>query len=128
MKSMFKIEKPRKLIYRNCSNNFYKYFKSDVLVNIRNGKKSYLEFEKNYAEAPDKHAPKKTKKCKWYHKPHINKTLRKAIIKRLDLKMRQIKRKGRKYGKQRKYKAKLNDQSKQEHFDSLSPFQDSKPF
>ena len=42
--------------------------------------------------------------------------------------MRQIKRKGRKYGKQRKYKAKLNDQSKQEHFDSLSPFQDSKPF
>ena len=96
MKSMFKSEKPAKLIYRNYSNNFHKYFKSDVLVNIGNGKKNYLEFEKNYVEALDKYAPKKTKICKWYHEPHINKTLRKAIIKRLDLKIRQIKRKARK--------------------------------
>ena len=33
-----------------------------------------------------------------------------------------------KYKKQRNYVVKLNNQSKQEHFDSLSPFLDSKPF
>ena len=33
-----------------------------------------------------------------------------------------------KYNKQRNYVVKLNNQSKQEHFDSLSPFQDSRSF
>ena len=33
-----------------------------------------------------------------------------------------------KYNKQRNYVVKLNNQSKQEHFDSLNPFLDSKPF
>ena len=33
-----------------------------------------------------------------------------------------------KYKKQRNYVVKLNNQSKQEHFDSLNPFLDSKPF
>ena len=33
-----------------------------------------------------------------------------------------------KYKKQRNYVVKLKNQSKQEHFDSLNPFLDSKPF
>ena len=33
-----------------------------------------------------------------------------------------------KYKKQRNYVVKLNNQSKQEHFDSSNPFLDSKPF
>ena len=33
-----------------------------------------------------------------------------------------------KYKKQHNYVVKLNNQSKQEHFDSLNPFLDSKPF
>ena len=46
------------------------------------GKDNYLEFEKNFVETLNKHAPKKTKTFRGNHKPHINKTLRKAIMKR----------------------------------------------
>ena len=83
-------------------------------------------------EALDKHAPKKTKIFVGNHKPHINKTLRKAIMKRSQLKNKANKTKDPKdilkYKKQRNYVVKLNNQSKQEHFDSLNPFLDSKPF
>ena len=37
-------------------------------------------------ETLNKHAPKKTKIFRGNHKPHINKTLRKAIMKRSQLK------------------------------------------
>ena len=37
-------------------------------------------------ETLDKHAPKKTKIFRGNHKPHINKTLRKAILKGSQLK------------------------------------------
>ena len=61
MKTTFKCEEPEKLIYRNYSNFSHKDFRSDVLLNIGDGKNNYLEFEKNYAETLKKHAPKKTK-------------------------------------------------------------------
>ena len=74
-------------------------------------------------ETLDKHAPKKTKIFRENHKPHINKTLRKAIMKRSQLKNEANKTKDPKdilkYKKQRNYVVKLNNQSKQEHFDSL---------
>ena len=79
-----------------------------------------------------KHAPKKTKIFRGNHNPHINKTLRKAIKKCSQLKNKANKTKDPKdilkYKKQRNYVVKLNNQSKQEHFDSLNPFLDSKPF
>ena len=49
-------------------------------------KNNYLELEKNFAETLTKHAPKKAKIFRGNHKPHINKTLKKAIIKRSQLK------------------------------------------
>ena len=64
--------------------------------------------------------------------PHIEKTLRKAIMKRSQLKNKANKTKDPKdilkYKKQRNYVVKLNNQSKQEHSDSLNPFLGSKPF
>ena len=59
--------------------------------------------------------------------PHTNKTLRKAIMKRSQLKNKANKTKDL-YKKQHNYVVKLNNQFKQEHFDSLNPFLDSKPF
>ena len=83
-------------------------------------------------ETLDKHAPKKTKIFRGNHKPHINKTLRKAIMKRSQLKNKSNKTKDPKgilkYKKQRNYGVKLNNQSKQKHFDSLNPFLHSKLF
>ena len=99
---------------------------------IGDGKNNYLEFEKNFVETLNKHDPKKTKIFRGNHKTHISKTLRKAIMKRSQLKNKANKTKDPKdilkYEKQRNYVVKLNNQSKQEHFDSLNPFLDSKPF
>ena len=132
MKTTFKFEEPRKLIYRKYSNFSQKDFQSDLLLNIADGKNNCLEFEKNLLKTLNKHAPKKTKIFRGNHKPHINKTLRKAIMKRSQLKNKANKTKDPKdilkYKKQRNYVVKLNNQSKQEHFDSLNPFLDSKPF
>ena len=61
MKTTFKSEEPKKLIYRNYSNFYQKDFQSDLLLNIGDRKNNYLEFEKNFVETLNKHAPKKTK-------------------------------------------------------------------
>ena len=61
MKTRFKCEEPKKLIYRNYSNFSQKDFRNELLLNIGDGKNNYLEFEKNFVETLNKHAPKKTK-------------------------------------------------------------------
>ena len=132
MKTIFKCEELKKLIYRNYLNFSQKDFQNELLLNIGDGKNNYLEFEKNFVETLNKHAPKKTKIFRGNHKPHINKTLRKAIMKRSQLKNKAHKTQDPKdilnYKKQRNYVVKLSNQSKQEHFDSLNLFLDSKPF
>ena len=132
MKTTFKCEEPKKLIYRDYSNFFQKDFQNGLLLNTGDRKNNYLGFEKNFVETLNKHAPKKTKIFRGNHQPHINKTLRKAIMKRSQLKNKVNKTKDPKdvlkYKKQRNYVVKLNNQSKQERFDSLNPFLDSKPF
>ena len=42
----------------NYSNFPQKDFQSDLLLNIGDRKNNYLEFEKNFVETLDKHAPK----------------------------------------------------------------------
>ena len=67
-------------------------------------------------ETLDKNAQKKTNIFRGNHKSHINKTLRKAILKRSQLKNKANKTKDpkdiSKYIKQRNYEVKLNNQSK----------------
>ena len=72
--------------YRNYSNFSQKDFQSDLLLNIGDGKNNYLEFEKKFVETLDRYAPKKTKIFRGNHKTYINKTLRKAIMERAQLK------------------------------------------
>ena len=75
-------------------------------------------------ETFEKHAPKKTKVFRGNHKSHIDTTLRKAIMKHSQLKNKTNKTKDPKdilkYEKQPNYVVELNNQSKQEHFDSLN--------
>ena len=47
MKTILKCEEPKKLIYRNYSNFSQKDFQNELLLNIGDGKDSYLEFEKH---------------------------------------------------------------------------------
>ena len=58
MTTTSKCEESKKLIYRNYSNFSQKDFQSGILLNIGHGKNNYLEFEKNFVETLDKHAPK----------------------------------------------------------------------
>ena len=85
MTTIFKWKEPKKLIYRNYLNFSQKDFQNELLLNIGDGKNNYLEFEKNFVETLNKHTPKKTEIFRGNHKPHINKTLRKAIMKRSQL-------------------------------------------
>ena len=103
------------------------------MLNIRDGKNNYLEFEEDFVETIDKHAPEKTKIFRGSHKPHNNKTPRKAIMKRSQPKNKANKTKDPKdilkYKKQSNFVVKINNQSKQEHFDSLKSFWKScKPY
>ena len=84
-------------------------------------------------EALNNHSLKKTKIFRGNHKPHINKTTRKAIMKRSQLKNEANKTKDAKdtlkYIKRRNYVVKFkNQEHNQEHFHSLNPFLDSNPF
>ena len=131
MKITFRFEEPKKSIYRNYSNFSQKDFQSDLMLNIREGKKNYLEFEKNFVETLDKNAPKKTKIFRGNHTSYMNKILRKAVMKCSQLgnkanKMHDPKDIS-KYKKQRNCVVKLNNQSKQEYFDNFNPFLYSKP-
>ena len=56
------------------------------MLNIADRKNNYFEFEKNFVETFNKHAPKKTKIFRGGNKPHIIKTLRQAIMRRCQLK------------------------------------------
>ena len=46
----------------------------------------YSKFEKEFTDILNKHAPKKTKLFRGNQKPHVNKVLRSAIMKRSRLK------------------------------------------
>ena len=131
MKTTFRCEEPKKSIYRNYSNFSQKDFQSDLMLKIREGKKNNLEFEKNFVETLDKNAPKKTKIFPGNHTSYMNKILRKAVMKYSQLGNKANKMHGpkdiSKYKKQRNYVVKLNNQSKQEYFDSFNPFLYSKP-
>ena len=61
-------------------------FLEKFLSSICQEKHDYSNFEKTFIATLNKHAPKKIKTFQGNQKPHINKTLRKAIMKRSQLK------------------------------------------
>jgi len=132
MKTTLKSEEPKKLIYRDYSKFSAECFKEDFLSNICGDEHDYSDFERNFINTLNTHAPKKYKVLRGNNKPHINKTLRKAIMKRSQLKNKANKTQKtidiRNYKKQRNHVVKLNKQYKKDHFDKLNPKKDSKPF
>ena len=132
MKTTFKSEEPKKLIYRDYSNFSTECFKDDFMSIICQEKHDYSDFEKTFIDILNKHAPKKIKTFRGNEKPHINKTLRKGIMKRSQLKNKANKTRNAtdvsNYKRQRNYVVKLNNQYKKDYFDRLNPEKDSKPF
>ena len=79
---------------------------------------------KENTDTLNKHAPKKLKTFRGNQKPHINETLRKAIMKRWQPKNKANKTRnvtdGSHYKKQRNYVVKLYNQSEKDHFDRVN--------
>ena len=91
------------------------------MSNICQEKHDYSDFEKKFIDT-----------LRGNQKLHINKTLRKAIMKRSQLKNKANKTRNAtdtlNYKKQRNYVVKLNNQCKKDHFHRLNPEKNSKPF
>ena len=132
MKTTFKFEEPKKLIYCDYSNFSTECFKDDFMSSKCLEKHDYSDFEKKFIDTLNKHAPTKIKTFRGNQKHHINKTLRKAIMKRSQLKNKANKTRNAtdvsNYKRQINYVVKLNNQCKKDHFDRLNPEKDSKPF
>ena len=71
-------------------NDFKKFdgtaFHTDLHSKLEEGPKVYQNFEETFVRVLDAHAPRKTKVSRGNHKPHVDKNLPKAIMKRSTLK------------------------------------------
>ena len=127
LKSSFVNIEPKQLNYRDFKNFSFESFKedlSDVLTACTNS------FE-TFQDALDKYAPKKKKWLRGNNEPHVNKMLRKAIMKRSKLKNKANKTKLpvdiNNYKKQRNCVVNLNKRAKFGYFNRHDR-KDGKPF
>ena len=87
LKKTVKCLPPRKVCYRSYKRFSEENFRSEVILlmnTIRNG--DFSSFYKGLTMLLDKHAPIKTKILRGNNQPHVNKALRKEIMKRSRLK------------------------------------------
>ena len=84
LKTSFLKSAPEKILYRNYKNFNSNSFKSDLKKELKYTE-SYESFENVFLNVLQRHAPLKTKVVRENYPPYMNRTLRKAIIKRLEL-------------------------------------------
>ena len=132
LKTCFKREEPKHFIYRDYKNFNDMNFRTDLENKLEECPKHYENFEKTFVNVLDAHAPRKTKVLRGNHKPHVDKNLRKAIMKCSKLKNKANRTKLQediaKYKKQRNLLAKLNRDSKLNYFDNIETSKNSKSF
>ena len=86
LKATFEKEESIKVTYRNYKQFQWENFEKDLTSSLRNCNGEYENYEQNFIKVLNTHAPKKVKILRGNHKPHYNKNLRKAIMKRSRLK------------------------------------------
>ena len=86
LKTTFKKDEPKLFKYRDYKKFDSTAFHMDLQNKLDEGPKVYQNFEDTFARVLDAHAPRKTKVSRGNHKPHVDKNLRKAIMKRSALK------------------------------------------
>ena len=82
LKSTFEKAEPIKLTYRDYKNFSFDRFKADLENALKSCPNAYDCFEKCFPSKHNEYAPRKTKCVKGNNKSHINKFLRRAIMKR----------------------------------------------
>ena len=91
LKTCFQNTEPKLLNYRDIKRFSPQAFKEDLSEALIDCGDSYDKFEYIFTSKLNKHAPKKRKWVRGNHKPHINKELRKAIMKSLKNKAKKTK-------------------------------------
>ena len=87
LKTTFHKEQPKTLIYREYKTFPLETFSSRSFLKLESQENNdYQTFEKNFVETLNNQVPKKSKIFRGNQKPHINKILRNAIMKRSQLK------------------------------------------
>ena len=79
------------MIYRDYRGFHNDSFQNDLETKLSNCDNNYESFENTFVNVLDTHAPRKTKILRGNQKPHIDKCLRKTIMKRSELKTKAIK-------------------------------------
>ena len=82
LKSCFQNTEPKLLNYRDLKSFSPKAFEEDLSEPLIDCGDSYGKFDNIFTSKLNKHAPKKRKRVRGNNKLHINKELRKAIMKR----------------------------------------------
>ena len=130
-KTTFEKEESKVLVYRDYKNSSFNSFKSELLFKFHHNNVTFTSFENNFVNVLNQQAPKKSKVFRGNQKPHLNKSLRAAIMKRSRLKNKanksQLPADLSKYKKQRNLVVTLN-KYKKEYFENLNVATNSKPF
>ena len=132
IKTTFKKEEPKPYKYRDYKKFDSTAFHTDPQSKLEESPKVYENFEETFVRVLDAHAPRKTKVLRGSHKPHVDKNLRKAIMKRSALKRKASRTNQREditnYKKQQNLVVKLDRETKLHYFNNLETSKNSKPF
>ena len=131
LKSSFVNIESKQLNYRDFKTFSFEIFKEDLSKVLTECINSYETFEDAFKTSLEKYPPKKKKWLRENNKPHVNKMLRKAIMKICKLKNKANKTKLpvdiNNYKKQRNYVVNLDKSAKFEYFNRYD-CKDGKPF
>ena len=131
-KTTFKKKEPKLYKYRDYKKFDSTAFQTDLQSKLEEDYKVYQNFEETFVRVLAAHAPRKTKVLRANHKPHVDKNLRKAIMKRSALKRKANRTKQQediiKYKKQRNLVVKLNRSMKLHCFSNLETSKNSEFF
>ena len=93
LKASFKKALPKEIFYRDYKNFHNEKFKKELQAKLGGVVKDYNIFENIFLELLNEHAPVKKKLLRANHAPYMTKKLRKAIMKRSELKSKYLKKK-----------------------------------
>ena len=122
LKSCFNNIESKLLNYRDFKHFSQENFKEDLSEALCDCGDSYDDFDHIFTSKLNKHAPKKKKWIRGNNKPHVNKALRQAIMKRS-----RLKNKANRLKTPLTYVANLNKEAKLEYFSKFES-NDNKPF
>ena len=122
-KTKFEKGKPKEVTYRDYKKFNEGLFKNDLRTAISSGCVNYGEFENIFLSTLNLHAPLKTKFIRANHAPYMNKSLRKAIMRRSQLQSKYFKTKDMsdyvKFKKQRNFVSKMHRKEKKKFYKNI---------